>query len=150
MLSFDTRRVSNQIILEGYVFLPISYHSLCETPNTNTLGIVGATFDWTAFGCLNMETIEDDISLISAASKFDEDPLLKEKADEDSLEGWRTNSCNGFLSRCNKKASSILFLISVTINIALCVSLLVSRGQVTHERSTYGLHFQREISSKLY
>jgi hypothetical protein len=97
-----------------------------------------------------MEAREDDISLFSAASKSDENPLLRETADKDSQEGRTNSSRNGFLSRYNKSASSILFLISVTTNIALCVSLLVSRSHVTHERSTYGLHVQHEMSSDLY
>lgn len=92
-----------------------------------------------------METRADDDSLF-AASEAGKHPLLKENIDEDSL----GESRDSFLSSYNKKASSIPFLISATINIALYVSLLISRGQVTHERSTYGLHFQYELSSKLH
>ena len=93
-----------------------------------------------------MESNEDDANVFFDGSKLDECPLLNEKTDDDRLEKKINSSHHGFLRHYGRKALSILCLLSVTLNIALCMSLVVyiRQQQVTYDHSTYGLHFQHE------
>ena len=91
-----------------------------------------------------MESSEDDVNVFYDGSKLDERPLLSENTDDDKPEIETKSPHHGLLRHHGRRALLIIFLLSVMLNVALCMSLLVYIRQqpVAHAHSTYGLHFQ--------
>ena len=89
------------------------------------------------------ENSEENANVFFDGLVSDGCPSLNEKTDDDRLEKKINSSHHGFRRHYGTKALSILFLSCVTLNLALCIPLVVyiRQHQVTYDHSTHALDF---------